>query len=64
MILLEWGIITRPWYWIGWGVIRVVSLSKYPTNGPNDEELESTSVQVFAYIIGFSVPIIVVILMI
>lgn len=57
VLLLEQGIITRPWYWIGWLLLRVLTIGKYPLYGPNDEDLEGIRVSVITYVLGCITPI-------
>ena len=58
--LFETAVITRPWYWIGWCILKVVSFGKYPLHSINSESEEPNSIVIAIYMVGVVTPITVV----
>ena len=51
--LLELGVITRPFYWVGWMTLRVISFKKIPSYGINEPDEETLTVCMFTWFIGY-----------
>jgi hypothetical protein len=55
--LVETAVITRPWYWIGWCVLRILSFGYFPMRSINSEHSETEAVKYIVYSVGIMVPI-------